>query len=88
MLWSAVLGTSGCATVAPLNGPLTDGRPLVMSGTRFNLAALENRDHAERRFGTPPLRYPMLDLPFSGSLDFFALGFTLPVAATMKFIDQ
>ena len=59
-----------------------------MSGTRFDLAALEDRERAEQRFGTPPPSYPMLDLPFSATLDFLALGFTLPTAAVLKLLDR
>ncbi len=87
LLVIATLGTSGCGTIASLNGPLIDGRPLVMSGTRFDLAALRSREHAEQRFGTPPPTYPLLDLPFSVTLDVFALGFTLPTAAVLKLVD-
>lgn len=69
--------------MASPNGPPTDGRPLVMSGTRFDLAAWKYRKRAEQRFRTPPPSYPLLDLPFSAALDCLALGFTLPAAAVI-----
>ena len=84
LLSIVALGTSGCATVASLNGSPTDGRPLVMSGARFDLAALDDRGRAEARFRTPPPTYPLLDLPFSVALDLFALPFTLPTAAVLR----
>ena len=82
---AAVLATgcmTGCATVASLNDPL-DGGPIVMSGTRLDLAALEDRARAAARFDAEPPRWPLLDLPFSAALDLFALGFTLPAAAAL-----
>ena len=78
---------SGCATVASLNDPL-DGGPIVMSGTRLNLAALEDRERAEARFDAAPPRWPLLDLPFSAALDLFALGFTLPAAAALRLVGR
>ena len=78
---------TGCATVASLNDPL-DGGPIVMSGARLDLAALEDRDRAEERFDAAPPRRPLLDLPFSAALDFFALGFTLPAAAALRLVGR
>lgn len=88
LLLAAAFGASGCGTVASLNGPLVDGRPLVVSGTRFDIAALDDRERAEARFGTPPPSYPLLDLPFSAFLDLIALGFTLPAAAVLKVVGR
>ena len=80
------LGASGCATVRTLDGPLTDGRPLVMSGTRANLAELRRWELAANGPGpaavAPPVG-PLADLLPSAVLDFLVLGFTAPTAAVL-----
>ena len=86
-LGAAAACGAGCATVRSLDGPLTDGRPLVMSGTRANLAALRRGGLASDDPAGPPLR-ALADLPFSATLDVLVLGFTLPTAAVASLLDD
>lgn len=79
--------STGCATISTLNQPLRHNKPLVMSGTRLDLALLRRVDHIEERFGVEGPRYPLLDLPASVSLDMMVMGFTLPVA-TFKVLSN
>ena len=80
------LGAGGCATVRSLDGPIADGRPLVMGGTRANLAALRRWELAADGPGpaaeAPPTG-PLLDLLPSAALDVLALGVTVPTAALL-----
>ena len=70
----------GCATTSTLSQPAYERKPLVMSGVRLDLASLKNDVGVTEKFGVSPPDFPLLDLPFSFVLDFFALGYTLPVA--------
>lgn len=72
--------SGGCATTSTLSQPAHERKPLVMSGFRLDLASLRNDAAVTERFGVSPPAYPLLDLPFSAVLDFFALGYTVPVA--------
>lgn len=72
--------TGGCATVSTLNQPIKKGSPLVMSGTRLDLASIRGEAHIQQRFGVAAPRYPLIDLPASASMDVLVFGFTLPVA--------
>ena len=80
VLLTALLVSTGCATTSTLSQPVHERKPLVMSGTRLDLASLRNEPAVKEKFGVSAPRYPLLDLPFSLVLDFFALGFTVPVA--------
>ena len=71
---------SGCATTSTVSQTEHRNAPLVFSGTRLNVAALSHKPNLKERFGVAPPDYPLLDLPFSGMLDLFVLGYTLPVA--------
>ncbi|MHC6223810.1 YceK/YidQ family lipoprotein [Pseudomonas sp. X10] len=59
---------AGCATVRTLDAA-KPGAPVVYSGTRLNLYALNGGCCAEDRFGAPAPTYPGLDLPGSALLD-------------------
>ena len=75
-----LLSISGCATTSTLNQADHKGKPLVFSGTRLDIAALRDEPNLKKRFGVSAPKYPLLDLPFSGFLDIFVLGYTVPVA--------
>ena len=75
-----VLTLSGCATTATLSQPAHERKPVVMSGSRLDLASLRGERNVELRFGVQPPDYPLLDLPFSIFLDMFALSYSVPVA--------
>lgn len=70
---------SGCATVRTLDGA-TGNMPLVYSGTRLDLYALEGGCCPVDRFGAEAPRYPLLDLPGSALLDTLLLPFSLAAA--------
>ncbi len=86
LILSAVLILSaGCATTSTLNRPAHERKPLVMSGTRLDLASLRNEAAATEKFGVSPPTYPLLDLPFSVVLDSMVLGYTVPVALFRRY---
>ena len=58
----------GCASVRTLNAA-KPGAPIVYSGTRLDLYALQGGCCAKDRFGADAPRYPGLDLPASALLD-------------------
>ena len=58
----------GCASVRTLDAA-KPGAPVVYSGTRLDLYALEGGCCAQDRFGAEAPRYPGLDLPASALLD-------------------
>ena len=60
--------SSGCATVRTLDAA-KPGSPVVYSGTRLDLYALQGGCCPEDRFGAPAPAYPGLDLPGSALLD-------------------
>ena len=60
--------SSGCATVRTLDAA-KPGAPVVYSGTRLDLYALQGGCCPEDRFGAPAPAYPGLDLPGSALLD-------------------
>ncbi len=62
------LTLSGCATVRTLDAA-KPGAPVVYSGTRLDLYALQGGCCAEDRFGAEAPKYPGLDLPGSMVLD-------------------
>lgn len=63
-----VLQVGGCASVRTLNAA-KPGAPIVYSGTRLDVYALQGGCCAQDRFGTEAPRYPGLDLPASALLD-------------------
>lgn len=62
------MAVSGCATVRTLDAA-KPGAPVVYSGTRLDLYALQGGCCAEDRFGAEAPTYPGLDLPGSMVLD-------------------
>ncbi|WP_175653599.1 YceK/YidQ family lipoprotein [Pseudomonas sp. Marseille-P9899] len=62
------LTLSGCATVRTLDAA-KPGAPVVYSGTRLDLYAMQGGCCAEDRFGAEAPKYPGLDLPGSMVLD-------------------
>ncbi len=77
---SLVMALGGCATTSSLTQSVHKRKPVIMSGTRLNIATLSNRSFASERFGVVPPRYPLLDMPGSAALDLIMLGYTVPVA--------
>lgn len=75
-----MLMLGGCATTSTLSQPAHERKPVVMSGTRLDIASLRNEPDLQAKYGVSPPDYPLLDLPFSVFLDFIALGYSLPVA--------
>ncbi|WP_265535176.1 YceK/YidQ family lipoprotein [Pseudomonas saponiphila] len=64
----AVLQLAGCATVRTLNAA-QPGAPVVYSGTRLDLYAMQGGCCAMDRFGAEAPSYPGVDLPASAVLD-------------------
>ncbi|WP_409283469.1 YceK/YidQ family lipoprotein [Pseudomonas protegens] len=64
----AVLQLAGCATVRTLNAA-QPGAPVVYSGTRLDLYAMQGGCCAMDRFGAEAPSYPGVDLPASALLD-------------------
>ncbi|MGE8406234.1 MAG: YceK/YidQ family lipoprotein [Pseudomonas sp.] len=62
------MAVSGCATVRTLDAA-KPGAPVVYSGTRLDLYAMQGGCCAEDRFGAEAPTYPGLDLPGSMVLD-------------------
>ena len=63
-----VFQLGGCASVRTLNAA-KPGAPIVYSGTRLDLYALQGGCCAQDRFGAEAPHYPGLDLPASALLD-------------------
>ncbi|WP_300240779.1 YceK/YidQ family lipoprotein [Pseudomonas sp.] len=64
----AALQLGGCATVRTLNAA-QPGAPVVYSGTRLDLYAMQGGCCAMDRFGAEAPSYPGVDLPASALLD-------------------
>ena len=79
-----VLCASGCATVRTLDAA-KPGAPLVYSGTRLDLYALQGGCCAMDRFGAEAPRYPGLDLPGSLLLDTLLLPLSVLTALGIGF---
>ena len=62
------LQLAGCATARTLDAA-KPGAPVVYSGTRLDMYALQGGCCAKERFGADAPRYPGLDLPASALLD-------------------
>ncbi|MDN7141541.1 YceK/YidQ family lipoprotein [Pseudomonas sp. JQ170] len=75
---------SGCASVRTLDAA-KPGAPLVYSGTRLDLYALQGGCCAMDRFGAEAPRYPGLDLPGSLLLDTLLLPLSVLTALGIGF---
>jgi uncharacterized protein YceK len=62
------LQLTGCATARTLNAA-QPGAPIVYSGTRLDLYAMNGGCCAKDRFGAEAPSYPNVDLPASALLD-------------------
>ncbi|MFK7858651.1 MAG: YceK/YidQ family lipoprotein [Granulosicoccus sp.] len=85
LLLALLFSLSGCATISTLSQPVHERKPLLMSGVRLNLAALNNETAVSQRYGVSPPTYPLLDLPFSATFDIMALTYTVPVSIFYSF---
>jgi uncharacterized protein YceK len=74
----------GCASVHTLNAA-KPGAPIVYSGTRLDLYALQGGCCAKDRFGAEAPRYPGLDLPASALLDTVVLPLSVLTALGVGF---
>ncbi|MEN5094234.1 YceK/YidQ family lipoprotein [Pseudomonas protegens] len=68
LIMLAALQLGGCATVRTLNAA-QPGAPVVYSGTRLDLYAMQGGCCAMDRFGADAPSYPGVDLPASALLD-------------------
>ncbi|MGR4043144.1 YceK/YidQ family lipoprotein [Pseudomonas sp. JDS08PS003] len=68
LIMLAALQLGGCATVRTLNAA-QPGAPVVYSGTRLDLYAMQGGCCAMDRFGAEAPSYPGVDLPASALLD-------------------
>ncbi|MFQ6575028.1 YceK/YidQ family lipoprotein [Pseudomonas sp. UM16] len=86
LLGVALLGllVSGCATVRTLDAA-KPGAPLVYSGTRLDLYAMQGGCCAMDRFGAEAPNYPGLDLPGSALLDTLLLPLSVLTALGVGF---
>ena len=73
------LQLAGCATARTLDAGKT-GAPLVYSGTRLDLYALQGGCCASDHFGAEAPSYPGLDLPASALLDTLLLPLSVLTA--------
>ena len=73
------LQLAGCATVRTLDAA-QPGAPVVYSGTRLDLYAMQGGCCAKDRFGAEAPSYPAVDLPASALLDTLLLPFSLAAA--------
>ena len=79
-----VLQLSGCATARTLNAA-KPGAPVVYSGTRLDLYAMNGGCCAMDRFGAEAPSYPGLDLPGSALLDTLLLPLSLLTVIGVSF---
>ena len=75
---------SGCASVRTLDAA-KPGAPVVYSGTRLDLYALQGGCCAIDRFGAEAPKYPGLDLPGSALLDTVLLPLSVLTALGIGF---
>ena len=64
---------AGCASVRTLTD-YRPGDPVLLSGTRFDVALIRNDPVALKKFHSQPPDWPWLDLPFSFVADLFFWG--------------
>ncbi|WP_166360490.1 YceK/YidQ family lipoprotein [Pseudomonas akapageensis] len=74
----------GCASVRTLDAA-KPGAPIVYSGTRLDLYAMQGGCCAEDRFGAPAPSYPGVDLPASALLDTLLLPLSLLTVMGVSF---
>jgi len=79
-----VLQLSGCATARTLDAA-KPGAPVVYSGTRLDLYAMNGGCCAMDRFGAEAPSYPGLDLPGSALLDTLLLPLSLLTVIGVSF---
>ena len=79
-----VLQLAGCATARTLDAA-KPGAPIVYSGTRLDLYAMQGGCCAMDRFGAEAPSYPGLDLPASALLDTLLLPLSLLTAMGVGF---
>ncbi|KTC35632.1 MAG: YceK/YidQ family lipoprotein [Pseudomonas sp.] len=80
----AALQLGGCATARTLDAA-KPGAPLVYSGTRLDLYALQGGCCPMDRFGAQAPGYPGLDLPASALLDTLLLPLSVLTALGVGF---
>ena len=78
------LQLSGCATARTLDAA-KPGAPVVYSGTRLDLYAMDGGCCAMDRFGAEAPSYPGLDLPGSALLDTLLLPLSLLTVIGVSF---
>ncbi len=78
------LQLAGCATVRTLDAA-QPGAPVVYSGTRLDLYAMQGGCCAKDRFGAEAPSYPGVDLPASALLDTLLLPLSLPTVLGVGF---
>ncbi len=78
------LQLAGCATVRTLDAA-KPGAPVVYSGTRLDLYALNGGCCAMDRFGAEAPSYPGVDLPASALLDTLLLPLSLLTVIGVSF---
>ena len=71
-----LLLTAGCSTVRTLDAN-QPGAPVVYSGTRLDLYAMQGGCCEKDRFGALAPKYPLLDLPGSALLDTLLLPLSI-----------
>ncbi|WP_085726017.1 YceK/YidQ family lipoprotein [Pseudomonas sp. R37(2017)] len=76
LLVALALQLAGCATVRTLDAA-KPGAPVVYSGTRLDLYAMNGGCCAKDRFGAEAPSYPGVDLPASALLDTLLLPLSL-----------
>ena len=74
----------GCASVRTLDAA-KPGAPIVYSGTRLDLYAMQGGCCAEDHFGAPAPSYPGVDLPASALLDTLLLPLSLLTVLGVSF---
>lgn len=72
---------SGCATYRTVEKTKI-GNPLLYSGTRLDLYAINKNYREIEKFGVRPPKYPLLDLPASFAVDTLIFPVASGVAAS------
>ncbi|WP_285418420.1 YceK/YidQ family lipoprotein [Pseudomonas sp. efr-133-TYG-5] len=78
------LQLAGCATVRTLDAA-KPGAPVVYSGTRLDLYAMDGGCCAKDRFGAEAPSYPGVDLPASALLDTLLLPLSVLTVIGVSF---
>ncbi|MDH4162210.1 MAG: YceK/YidQ family lipoprotein [Nitrospirota bacterium] len=77
----ATIILSGCATIRTMPSLGSHGTPKVMSGARLDYNAATDDQEELKKFTASAPDHPVLDLPFSATLDLIIIPITLSVAA-------